>query len=252
MTRLYAEEAELYDIAFDWDVADEVGWLLERLGGARRVLEPGCGSGRIVAALAARGVQVVGLEISPAMIALAERRLGGGGGGGAARVVHVDMSDFSLGETFDGAVCPIGTLGHLSPHATARHLDCMARHLVSGARYLVQVALRTDQLLGGSSWEVERGDMRVKVDYAIVEADLPKGISRERSRIAIVSGPRAGEVVEEEHVMTAWTPATWAQLVAASPFTQLAQWDGAAEEHPGVALGTPGALMWQELSPRSA
>jgi SAM-dependent methyltransferase len=242
MTRLYAEEADLYDIAFDWDVAEEVVWLLERLAGARRVLEPGCGTGRILAELAARGVDAVGFDLSPSMMALADRRLHG-----AARVVHADMSDFALGETFDGAVCPIGTLGHLTPRAAAHHLECLARHLRPGAHYLVQIALRTDELLGGSSWEAARGDTRVKVDYDIIEADLARGISRERSRIAIVSGPRAGDVVEEEHEMTAWTPATWAQLVAASPFTQVAQWDATLPERPGVALGTPGPLMWHEL-----
>jgi hypothetical protein len=59
MARLYTDDAELYDIAFDWDVSDEVEWLLERLGAeCRSVLEPGCGSGRMLDALARRGIRV--------------------------------------------------------------------------------------------------------------------------------------------------------------------------------------------------
>ncbi len=52
VTRLYSDDAELYDIAFDWDLSAEVDWLVERLGRPRSVLEPGCGSGRMLAALA--------------------------------------------------------------------------------------------------------------------------------------------------------------------------------------------------------
>ena len=40
MTRLYEDDAELYDIAFDWDISDEADWLVERLQ-ATTVLEPG-------------------------------------------------------------------------------------------------------------------------------------------------------------------------------------------------------------------
>ena len=75
MTRLYEDDAELYDIAFDWDISDEADWLVARLE-ATTVLEPGCGSGRMLEALADRGCQVVGIDRSPRMVELAGRRLG--------------------------------------------------------------------------------------------------------------------------------------------------------------------------------
>ena len=56
MSTLYDDYADLYDIAFSWDVSNEAAWLEQRLGsGCRSVLEPGCGSGRMLEALA-RGV----------------------------------------------------------------------------------------------------------------------------------------------------------------------------------------------------
>jgi hypothetical protein len=58
MTRLYGDEAELYDIGFDWDLGEEADWLVAKLGATRR--------------------------------------------------------------TFDGAVCPIGTLMHLTPDELVR------------------------------------------------------------------------------------------------------------------------------------
>jgi SAM-dependent methyltransferase len=76
MTKLYEDHADLYDLAFDWDVSEKVAWLRARFGSAcRSVLEPGCGSGRIVEALARRGVEVVGLDRSAAMVEAARRRL---------------------------------------------------------------------------------------------------------------------------------------------------------------------------------
>lgn len=105
MTRLYSDDAEIYDIAFDWDVSAEVDWLLERLGSPASVLEPGCGSGRMLAAFADRGVEVAGIDLSAPMLDLARGRVGGRG-----TIIVADIADFDLGRTFAGAVCPINTL----------------------------------------------------------------------------------------------------------------------------------------------
>ena len=75
MTRLYTDDAELYDIAFDWDISDEADWLVARLK-ATRVLEPGCGGGRMLEALADRGCKVAGIDRSTRMVEIARRRLG--------------------------------------------------------------------------------------------------------------------------------------------------------------------------------
>ena len=72
------------------------------------MLEPGCGGGRMLEALADRGCKVAGLdrsapmvEIARRMVEIARRRLGT-----RADVFEVDMTHFDLGTTFDGAVCP--------------------------------------------------------------------------------------------------------------------------------------------------
>ncbi len=76
MTDLYDEHAWLYDAAFSDDVEEEVEWLLDRLGaGVRSLLEPGCGSGRMMPAFARRGIEVVGVDRSEAMLARARTRL---------------------------------------------------------------------------------------------------------------------------------------------------------------------------------
>ena len=247
MSRLYTDDAELYDIAFDWDISDEVDWLVERLGDPASVLEPGCGSGRMLAAFADRGVEVAGIDLSPRMIELAGERLGERG-----TVVLGDIADFDLGRTFDGAVCPINTLLHLTPEQLARHLDCTARHT---AHYLVQVGLvdrESYDPFAGSKWEEERGETRLAVEWADEELDFERGISRQRSRIEVLSGPRAGYVLEEIHNMTAWMPETWRAAIEASPFEQVATYDGGvrAAHWPEVGPDATGGLLWHDLRRR--
>lgn len=247
VTRLYGDDAELYDIAFEWDIAGEVTWLIERLGrDCGRVLEPGCGTGRMLEALASRGVEVVGIDVSPQMVALARGRLRGRGA-----VELEDMTDFDLGRTFDGAVCPINTLLQLTPDDLERHLAAIARHLRPGSHYLVQVGLvdpRQSEPFAGSHWEASRDDARLRIEWVDEELDFARGRSRQRSRVEVTSGPRAGEVVEEIHEMTLWTPATWRAGVATSSFSEIATYDGGhKDEWPRVAEAATGGLLWHDL-----
>jgi SAM-dependent methyltransferase len=244
MTKLYLEDAELYDIAFDWDVTAEVGWLYERLGHPRSILEPGCGSGRMLEAFARRGVDVTGIDVSPQMLALARKRLGDD-----ADLHAADMIAFDLGCVFDSAISPINTLLHLTPDVLARHLDCMASH-VSGA-YMVQVGLmepEPEKAFAGSHWEASRGDTSLRADWVDEELDFERGISRQRSRIEVLSGERAGDVLEEIHQMTLWTPTTWTAAIDASPFEETATFvGGKKDEWPRVGGDAKGGLLWHEL-----
>jgi SAM-dependent methyltransferase len=247
---LYQSEVELYDIAFDWDVSEEVDWLLGRLGPDRApVLEPGCGTGRMVEAFARRGVEIVGLDISPAMASFARRRLADAGLD--ADIVVANMVEFDLGRTFGGAVCPINTLGHLAPDELLRHLECVARHLSSTARYLVQVGLvGRDEAVAGSYWEAERDEVRLRIAWEGVTRDAARGRELQRSRIEVLSGPRRGEVVEELHEMTTWTAESWRSAIADSPFEQVAAYDGNSRDRPRVELEAGGGLLWHELVAR--
>jgi SAM-dependent methyltransferase len=231
LTELYELHPELYDRAFRWDIEEEVDWLLGRLGpDCRSVLEPGCGSGRVLEALARRGVEAVGIDRSPAMVELADAR--------GLDASLADMTDFDLGRAFDGAVCPINTLAHLSPRELARHLDRMGRHLRPGARYLVQLQL------GGaphsSRWETDG----LRVAWTTEHVDLAAGRQRQRSRIELASG----EVVEEVHELTLWTPEAWAAAIGVSPFAETALFDGAQEGYPAVEPGAEGPMLWHELT----
>jgi SAM-dependent methyltransferase len=239
LTRLYTEHVDLYDRAFGWDIATEVDWLLERLGPrCRSVLEPGCGTGRYLEAFESCGVEAVGIDNAAEMIEAAS---------GRGTALLADMAAFDLDRTFDGAVCAVGTLALLLPGEAARHLDCMGRHLKPGGRYFVQLAIRDPvdaaAALRSSVWE----QAGLRVTWSTEEVDLVRGVERQRSRIEIVEGQRAGEIVEEEHVVTTWTPSTWTRLVDDSPFDLRAVYDGEQEGRPRVEPGSTGRLLWHEL-----
>lgn len=246
LSGLYGEHADLYDIAFDWDVTDEAAWLEERFGpSCRNVLEPGCGSGRMLEALARRGFAVTGIDTSQPMLALARRRLA------AVRlpgeVLAADMTSFDLGRTFDGAVCPINTLMHLPRPALLAHLAAMRNALAAGARYLVQLGLVGGEEPPVSRWEAEREGVRLRVTWAPEERDDERGVELHRSTVEIVSGPRAGEVVEELHEMTTWSHAGWREAVEGAGFEWAALYDGVEAGRPRVAFDATGGLLWHEL-----
>lgn len=171
-----------------------------------------------------------------------------------ASVLVADMTSFNLGHRFDGAVCPINTLLHLSPDDLGRHLDAMAAHLRHDARYLVQLALHDPANPGGamktSRWQITRGDTTLKITWAMSELDLQRAELREESRIDVLSGPRAGDVLEERHRMTAWTPESWRATVERSCCDYTAVYDGYREDRPWLPLDSAGPMLWHELTRR--
>jgi SAM-dependent methyltransferase len=245
-TSLYEEHADLYDIAFDWDVSDEAAWLERRLGpGCRTVLEPGCGSGRILEALARRGLAVTGIDRSPAMVALARRRLAAAGLPGT--VVQADMTDFDLGRTFGGAVCPVNTLRHLARASLVPHLEAMRRALEPGARYLVQLGIPGEGEPQASLWEAERDGVQLRVTWTPEGRDPEHGVETHRSRVEILTGPRGGEVHEDVHVMTRWRHEEWREAVESAGLEWAAVHDGVEAGRPRVGFDATGGLLWHEL-----
>jgi len=259
MTENYYEFAWLYDAAFSWDVTDEVRWLIERLAGPASVLEPACGSGRMLEGFARAGVAANGLDRSPVMLRRARERFARGGLPEPHLAVgELTSCDIAFAGPFDAAVMPIGTFGYLATNDDASaHLAGMARLLRPGARYLVQFDLETlatfqPRLPGPTScWDTphERGTIRCTVSGR--DWNPATCMTTEIARFEILDGPEAGFCHESEHPMRVWDWAAWSALVAASPFEQTAAYDGndraRSELERGPALeGRP--LLWHELT----
>jgi SAM-dependent methyltransferase len=99
------------------------------------VLELGAGSGRITAALAERGFEVVGVDLSRPMLEQAERRRASMAHEAAQRMTLRlgDMTALDLKRTFDLVICPYFTLAHVPVGQAWRNsFATAARHLAPG------------------------------------------------------------------------------------------------------------------------
>jgi len=99
------------------------GWLPERLDG-RRVLDAGCGTGALAVELARRGADVVAVDLSPTLVALAAERAGETTVGGRITFRSGDMLDAALGE-FDHVVA-MDSLIHYQPAEAVAALAALA------------------------------------------------------------------------------------------------------------------------------
>ena len=239
------ELADLYDVVVRAGTSSsEADWLVERLGpDCTSVLEPGCGAGRMFEPLARRGLAVTGNRL---VAGDGRDRRAGSRGTGATVVARGGHGRASTSAAFDGAICPINTLGHLSRDELSAHLRAMARALRPGGRYLVQLAVGA--VVGDASrWEVDRDGQRVRATWTVESRAADRGTELHRSVFEVLAGPRAGQVHEQLHEMTYWTPGTWSAFVAASPLDRVAVYDGAAPGRPQTGFDATGGLLWHEL-----
>ncbi|HJU20255.1 MAG TPA: class I SAM-dependent methyltransferase, partial [Stellaceae bacterium] len=117
-------------------VARLAEWRL--IGPERRVLDLGCGIGRIAQALAPRVGAVTGIDISPAMIARARRRCRGLATVAFRTCAGTDLAEFADG-SFD-LILAVDSFPYLvaaGPEVTARHFADAARLLPPGGAFLI-------------------------------------------------------------------------------------------------------------------
>jgi ubiquinone/menaquinone biosynthesis C-methylase UbiE len=127
---------EFYNRAIDWEQRLALDpWIRVKEGD--RVLDVGCGVGRWSRLLAARGARVLGVDLSPTMIAQARSRAAREGVAGRCRFAVEDLSRLDLEERFD-LVLGVTVLQHiLDPCAFRTALDAMSRHLAPGGRMIL-------------------------------------------------------------------------------------------------------------------
>lgn len=108
---------------------------MAELAGRGRVLELAVGTGRIALPLAARGVDVTGLEASPEMVAELRRKPGGAD----LPVVMGDMAEVPVEGPFDLVILVFNTLFNLTSQAAQiACFEAVAQRLAPGGRFLVE------------------------------------------------------------------------------------------------------------------
>lgn len=99
------------------------------------VLDAGCGTGRVAVELARGGIEVVGVDLDPSMLATARRQ--------APEVtwVQADLTRLALGRTFD-VVVMAGNVPLFTPPGTQAALVAgVGRHVAPGGRLVAGFSL---------------------------------------------------------------------------------------------------------------
>ncbi len=148
--------ADVYD---DWYVhlgdGDLVASVLAEYAGNGRALELGIGTGRIALPLAERGVQVHGIDSSPAMVAKMQAKPSGD----AIVTTIGDMADVAVEGTFELIFVVFNTFFMLTTQeAQVRCFKNVAAHLAPGGRFVLGAFVPdTSRIESGQSLSV--GDL---------------------------------------------------------------------------------------------
>jgi SAM-dependent methyltransferase len=123
---------------FDGAHVESVVEFLADMAGSGPALELGIGTGRIALPLAQRGIEVHGIDLSPAMV----KRLREKPGGAAIAVTIGDFATASVSGRFALAYLVFNTIMNLT--SLAEQVACfqnVAAHLEDGGRFVIEVGI---------------------------------------------------------------------------------------------------------------
>ena len=159
--------ARLYDLDLLEDPGDLDLYLAlaARTGGP--ILEIAAGSGRVAVPLAEAGYEVTAVDISPAMLARAEKAASEAGSGARLERIVADLIGLDLpgGARFRLAILALNSILLLDTReAQAAALQTMARHLLPGGVAVVDAWLP-------SADELAKYDGRIGLEYARIDPE---------------------------------------------------------------------------------
>ena len=220
-----------YDIVFAEDTRAECDFLesiqarYARARG-RRVLEPACGSGRLVEELGRRGYAVTGFDRNEHMLRFARQRLTQANLHAALH--SMDLDNFALRGRFDMAHCLVSTFKYLlSEQSARRHLECTARALKEDGVYVLGFHLSE---YGSTSrtrerWVGKRGGTTVTCNTQFWPAERTRRRERVRTRLT-VTGNGATKRLETHWVFRTYDARQVRRLLRQVPaFEHVATYD---------------------------
>lgn len=220
---------QIYDIAFSWDLFEEIRFFKRVFDShvpfpVRHILEPVCGTGRMLRALAAGGFRVTGYDANPVMVEYAKDSAAAAGFGLNVRVLPGEMASAEIPGEFDAAVNSINSIGYLhSDDEIVSHLRATGSSLRENGIYIVHLNFAHDgELPDGDHWTLERGGIRVSTSWRILDEDRASGLSHQVCSFEVAQEGTI-ERYEERHTLRLWLFSDLAELVGRSEQFQIAE-----------------------------
>jgi len=215
-----------YDIAFRPETGPEADFIEAACRkycpfSVRRLLEPACGTGRLIVELAARGYRMTGLDLSEPSLQYLKRRLARGRL--RASVRQADMADFQLAAPVDAAYCTFDSFRHLLTEQAARqHLQCVAESLRPGGIYILGFHLlpldAAEECI--ERWTERQGRTQVTVTLRVLATDRRRRIEQLRVSLLVRDGRRELRL-RHDFPFRMYTAAQFRRLLATAPSFEL-------------------------------
>lgn len=200
----------------------EIDFIERRLGlrSRSRVLDVPCGSGRHSLALAARGHDVVGVDISTEAIDHARRAAADAGLD--VELIVAEMRDVPRDGSFDVAICMGNSFGYLEVDSVLDFVAALAASVRAGGGLVVDFSAAAESVLpgfvDGQPRDMTVGDIAVTASNTYEVAE-----SRLRSTYVFTRGTHEVRVTALHHV---YTVAHLRQMLLDGGFTDIDQYGG--------------------------
>jgi SAM-dependent methyltransferase len=144
----YDKFSEIYDLVYDFDY-DHNFYLRRARRAGGRILEIGCGTGRLTLPLARSGIDVTGIDNSPKMLALAREKLGREDPRIQERVelLEADIRELDLGQMFNLVIFPFNSFMYLyTPEDQVRALAAVRKHLADDGLFILSLFVPSPEI----------------------------------------------------------------------------------------------------------
>lgn len=220
---------EYYDLGFQEDTPKEIEFLqkaFERFGTGptKRIIEPACGTGRLVYRLAELGYDVAGFDLNDNALNFLRKRLDKKKL--KANVFNANMIDFKVDKPFDAALNTFNTIRHLLTEEDAlSHLRAVAAALRQGGLFFLGLHVMPPDADEHciERWKASKGKTSVSYTLRVNDWRPKERLETLRVSMLIRKGEKEPIRVKTEMTLRSYTLTQLKKLLAKVPEFELVE-----------------------------